>query len=86
MDTDERAGAELPGRRALGTGLRHDAIHYRVGHRGRHHADRRDRARDAVVFVFLQNWRSTLIPVLAVPVSLIGTFLGMRCSACRSIC
>jgi multidrug efflux pump len=30
-----------------------------------------------VVFVFLQNWRSTLIPVLAVPVSLIGTFLGM---------
>src|ERR687891_220048 len=27
-----------------------------------------------VVFVFLQNWRATLIPVLAVPVSLIGTF------------
>jgi hydrophobic/amphiphilic exporter-1 (mainly G- bacteria), HAE1 family len=27
-----------------------------------------------VVFVFLQNWRSTLIPLLAVPVSLIGTF------------
>ena len=30
-----------------------------------------------VVFVFLQNWRSTVIPILAVPVSLIGTFLGM---------
>ncbi|MBK5188633.1 MAG: efflux RND transporter permease subunit, partial [Gemmatimonadaceae bacterium] len=30
-----------------------------------------------VVFVFLQNWRSTLIPLLAVPVSIIGTFLGM---------
>ena len=27
-----------------------------------------------VVFVFLQGWRSTLIPLLAVPVSLVGTF------------
>jgi len=27
-----------------------------------------------VVFIFLQNWRATLIPALAVPVSLIGTF------------
>ena len=31
----------------------------------------------AVVFVFLQNWRATLIPMLAVPVSLIGTFAAM---------
>jgi multidrug efflux pump len=30
-----------------------------------------------VVFVFLQNWRATLIPLLAVPVSIIGTFAGM---------
>ncbi|HUR96276.1 MAG TPA: multidrug efflux RND transporter permease subunit [Gemmatimonadales bacterium] len=30
-----------------------------------------------VVFVFLQSWRATLIPVLAVPVSVIGTFLGL---------
>ena len=30
-----------------------------------------------VVFVFLQNWRATIIPVLAVPVSIIGTFAGM---------
>ena len=30
-----------------------------------------------VVFLFLQNWRATLIPVLAVPVSVIGTFLGL---------
>jgi HAE1 family hydrophobic/amphiphilic exporter-1 len=29
----------------------------------------------AVVFLFLQNWRATLIPVLAIPVSLIGTFI-----------
>jgi len=27
-----------------------------------------------VVFIFLQNWRATLIPSIAVPVSLIGTF------------
>jgi hydrophobic/amphiphilic exporter-1 (mainly G- bacteria), HAE1 family len=29
----------------------------------------------AVVYLFLQGWRSTLIPLLAVPVSLIGTFI-----------
>ena len=28
-----------------------------------------------VVFVFLQGWRATLIPLLAVPVSLVGTFV-----------
>ncbi|WP_278551889.1 efflux RND transporter permease subunit [Elizabethkingia bruuniana] len=31
-----------------------------------------------VVFIFLQDWRSTLIPVLAVPVALIGTFAFMQ--------
>jgi hydrophobe/amphiphile efflux-1 (HAE1) family protein len=30
-----------------------------------------------VIFVFLQNWRSTLIPTIAVPVSLIGAFAAM---------
>ncbi|MHA7679672.1 efflux RND transporter permease subunit [Cupriavidus sp. PET2-C1] len=30
-----------------------------------------------VVFVFLQSLRATLIPVLAVPVSIVGTFMGM---------
>ena len=30
-----------------------------------------------VVFVFLQSWRATLIPLLAVPVAIIGTFAGM---------
>jgi len=30
-----------------------------------------------VVYLFLQNWRATLIPVLAVPVSLIGTLAGL---------
>ncbi|NCW44936.1 MAG: hydrophobe/amphiphile efflux-1 family RND transporter, partial [Gemmatimonadaceae bacterium] len=31
-----------------------------------------------VVFVFLGDWRSTLIPALAVPVSLVGTFASMQ--------
>lgn len=31
-----------------------------------------------VVFVFLQDWRSTLIPIIAVPVSLVGTFFFMQ--------
>ncbi len=30
-----------------------------------------------VVFLFLQNWRATVIPILAVPVSLLGTFVGL---------
>jgi len=31
----------------------------------------------AIIFLFLQNWRATLIPILAVPVSIIGAFAGM---------
>jgi len=31
----------------------------------------------AVVFLFLQSWRATLIPMVAVPISLIGTFAGL---------
>ena len=31
-----------------------------------------------VVFVFLQSWRATLIPILAIPVSIIGTFIFFR--------
>lgn len=29
------------------------------------------------VFVFLQNWRSTIVPVVAIPISLVGTFAAM---------
>jgi multidrug efflux pump len=32
-----------------------------------------------VVLVFLQTWRATIIPLLAVPVSLVGTFAVMAC-------
>ncbi len=31
----------------------------------------------AVVYLFLQNWRATIIPCLVVPVSIVGTFAGM---------
>jgi len=31
-----------------------------------------------VVFIFLGDWRSTLIPALAVPVSLVGSFMAMQ--------
>jgi HAE1 family hydrophobic/amphiphilic exporter-1 len=31
-----------------------------------------------VVFIFLGDWRSTLIPILAVPISLIGAFIFMQ--------
>src|SRR5205085_9708101 len=30
-----------------------------------------------VVLIFLQNWRASLIPLLAIPVSLVGTFAAM---------
>ena len=30
-----------------------------------------------VVYIFLQSWRATLIPMVAVPISLIGTFAGL---------
>ena len=31
----------------------------------------------AVVYLFLQDWRATLIPCIAVPISLVGTFAGV---------
>ena len=37
-----------------------------------------------VVFVFLRNWRATLIPIVAVPASLIGTFAACTCSTSAS--
>ncbi len=37
-----------------------------------------------VVLVFLQTWRASIIPLIAIPVSLIGTFAAMRPSVFRS--
>ncbi len=31
-----------------------------------------------VVFIFLENWRSTVIPILVIPISIIGTFLFLQ--------
>lgn len=31
-----------------------------------------------VVFIFLENWRSTIIPILVIPISIIGTFLFLH--------
>jgi multidrug efflux pump len=31
-----------------------------------------------IIFLFLQDWRATVIPILAVPVSIIGAFAGMH--------
>ncbi len=30
-----------------------------------------------IIFIFLRNWRTTLIPVIAIPISLVGTFFVM---------
>ncbi|MDR1865589.1 MAG: efflux RND transporter permease subunit [Bacteroidales bacterium] len=30
-----------------------------------------------IIFIFLRNWRTTLIPIIAIPVSLVGTFFIM---------
>ncbi|MEX1190537.1 MAG: efflux RND transporter permease subunit [Brumimicrobium sp.] len=30
-----------------------------------------------VIFLFLRNWRTTLVPIIAIPISLIGTFFVM---------
>ena len=34
----------------------------------------------AIIFVFLRDWRTTLIPVMVIPVSLVGVFLVMHLS------
>jgi multidrug efflux pump subunit AcrB len=39
-----------------------------------------------VVLLFLKTWRATLIPVLAIPVSLVGTFAVMHAFGSRSTC
>src|SRR5260221_9923464 len=31
-----------------------------------------------VMFLFLQNWRTTLIPAITIPVSLVGTFIFVK--------
>ena len=72
--------AEQKQRLPAGPGLRHSPRH----DARRHQRESRRSSRPSsiaivlvilVVFIFLQGWRATLIPLLAVPVSLVGTFV-----------
>jgi len=40
----------------------------------------------AVMYLFLQNWRYTVIPTLVVPITLLGTFGVLLALAFRSTC
>ena len=90
LDTVKRVRAEMERMKSVSA-----RCHLR--HSLRHHAFRRvsiheviATLRDAmilvllVVYLFLQSWRATLIPALAVPVSLVGTFAGMAALGFRS--
>ena len=39
-----------------------------------------------IIFLFLRNWRVTLIPCIVIPVSLIGTFFLMSSPGSQSTC
>ena len=65
----------ISARAALRHRLQPDDVHRAVGRRG---AARRSSRRSClvvvVVILFLQTWRASIIPIVAIPVSLIGTF------------
>ncbi|MEI9904991.1 MAG: efflux RND transporter permease subunit [Asticcacaulis sp.] len=65
----------LPGRRQIRHPQRRDAVRQDFDRRRGQDSGRKPIALVFVVmFVFLQNWRATLIPAIAVPVVLLGTF------------
>ncbi len=64
------------GRRLLGR-LRPHRLRAALDQGGRAHAARSHPARCLVVILFLQTWRASIIPLAAVPVSLVGTFAVM---------
>ena len=74
---DERPFGEFSRGNSLEHRLRHDALHRESIN------EVFKTLRDAimlvavVVLVFLQNWRSAIIPLVAVPVAIIGTFAAM---------
>ena len=73
---------ELKKRFPPGHGLRHRARHHALRPR-KHQGPDQDAAHRGislvalVVLVFLQSWRASLVPILAIPVSLVGTFAVM---------
>ena len=76
--TSRRTGEALSRRAVVRHAVRHHALRRGVDPRGREVTlSTRCVLVFLVVFLFLQNWRATLIPIIAVPVSLIGTFAGL---------
>ncbi len=69
--------AKFPEGRGLQDRLRHDGVHRRIGPRGYKTLFEAFVLVFIVVLVFLQDWRATLMPMIDVPVSLIGTFAVM---------
>ena len=59
------------------SGLQHHPLHPRVGGGRGLYLVRVRRPGGFVVMLFLQNWRSVLIPMIAVPVAIVGTFTVM---------
>ena len=74
---DGAARAAVSAGREIHHRLRPDAVHPGVGERGAGDDPRGDPAGRLVVIIFLQTWRAAVIPLVAIPVSLIGTFFFM---------
>ena len=60
--------------------LRPDDLRREVGARGRDTIFVAILLVVGVVFLFLQTWRAAIIPVIAIPVSLVGTFSILVCA------
>ncbi len=71
---DGRAGQALPARHELPCGLRLDGLRARIDRRRRAYAAEAIILVVLVVILFLQTWRASIIPLIAVPVSVVGTF------------
>ena len=74
---DGRTQAQVSRGRRIPNLLRHDGLRRGVDHERVHTLIEAFILVFIVVLVFLQNWRATIIPMVAVPVSLIGTFAVM---------
>ena len=69
--------AALPGWLVLRHSVRYHDVRRGIDPRGGRRCSKQWRFVFLVVYLFLQNWRATLIPFAAVPVSLIGTLAGL---------
>ena len=79
-----RSSPRASRRASLQRRLQHHRIHPAIGRRGDQDAVRSGVLVVIVIILFLQTWRAAIIPIVAIPVSLIGTFFVMRRSASRS--